>query len=200
MDAALSFVIRRVREQANLSGEPLTEEQLQLLKYLPSPTGEYWEPESPTPVPRNRNYERLCALGRAAYLRDRKSSPSSLDWEFALAVFQLERHPMWGVLQFAGVKYRRPRWDYLLLVLSGLLFVTGMLVLALLAGNEPWTGLQWTAMGSAFAAALFLAYFGARRIERRQLEKEIERCRLGSQFVSAMTSNATQIQERLDES
>ncbi len=93
LDSALSFVIRRIAEQAKLSGESLSEEQRLLLKYLPSETPANWDPEFLVLVPRNINLERVCALGKAAYLHDRQVNPSSLDWEFAFAVFTLNRHP-----------------------------------------------------------------------------------------------------------
>ena len=96
LDSALSFVIGRIAEQAKVSGEPLSDEQRLLLNYLPSETPANWDPEFPVLVPRNTNLERVCALGKAAYLHDRKLNPSSLDWEFAFAVFMLNRHPMGG--------------------------------------------------------------------------------------------------------
>src|SRR5437762_13349669 len=97
LDSALGFVIRRIAEQAKLSGESLSEEQRLLLKYLPSETPANWDPEFLVLVPRNINLERVCALGKAAYLYNRQVNPSSLDWEFAFAVFTLNRHPMGGV-------------------------------------------------------------------------------------------------------
>jgi hypothetical protein len=113
LDAALSFVIGRVEEQATLSGEPLNEEERLLLNNLPPSTPANWfpDPEPPPLVPRNINYERVGTLGKAAYLNDRQVNPASLDWEFAFAVFKLNRHPMWGLLQYAGAKQRRPWWD-----------------------------------------------------------------------------------------
>src|SRR6267154_5283780 len=95
LDTALSFVIGRIGQQATLSGEPLSKEQHLLLKCLPSstPAIEFPHPQPPTLVPRDINYERLCALGKAAYLTDRQANSASLDWEFALAVFKLNRHP-----------------------------------------------------------------------------------------------------------
>ena len=180
LDAALRFVIGRIEEQATLSGEPLNKEENLLVRYLPSSDATtYPDPEFPMPVPRNVNLERLCALGKAAYLNDHHASPTSLDWEFACAVFRLNRHPMWGLLQQAGVKYRRPRWDGILLVTSSLLFVGAGLWLALVVGEsyEPWGRLQWIAYGSGYGAVIVLTYFASRRIEKRQLKTEIERCR-----------------------
>ena len=56
LDAALSFVIGRIAEQAKLSGEPLSEQQRLLLNYLPSPTPAVWYPGIP---------EMLAALNEA---------------------------------------------------------------------------------------------------------------------------------------
>ena len=98
LDSALSFVIGRIAEQATVSGKPLSDEQRLLLNYLPSETPANWDPEFPVLVPRNINLERVCALGKAAYLHDRQLNPSSLDWEFAFAVFTLNRPPMGGLL------------------------------------------------------------------------------------------------------
>lgn len=143
LDAALSFVIRRVEEQAKQSGEPLDEERRLLLNNLThSLSTPVWDSEFQHLVPRNINYERLCALGKAARLNDFQSSPASLDWEFAFAVFQLNHHPMWGLLQQAGVKYRKPLWDQLFLVIGALLLVVAAVTLVSLAGNQPWTLFQ----------------------------------------------------------
>src|SRR5213080_17628 len=70
LDSALSFVIGRIAEQATVSGKPLSDEQRLLLNYLPSETPANWDPEFPVLVPRNINLERVCALGKAAYLHD----------------------------------------------------------------------------------------------------------------------------------
>lgn len=96
LNSALSFVIGRIAEQAKLSGEPLSDEQRLLLNHLPSRTPANWDPEIVVLTPRNINLERVCALGRAAYQHDRQVNPTALDWEFAFAVFMLDRHPMGG--------------------------------------------------------------------------------------------------------
>ena len=115
LDAAVKFAIGRVEEQAKQSGEPLTEAQRLLLDYLPT-TIPFVDPEFPTPVPRNINLERLCSLGRAARLKDLQLNQASLEWAFAFAVLKLHKHPMWGLLHYAGVRHRRTRWDYVLLL------------------------------------------------------------------------------------
>jgi hypothetical protein len=59
LDAALGFVIDRIAEQGELSGEPLGVEQRLLLNYLPSRTPQTWDPEFFVLVPRNANLERV---------------------------------------------------------------------------------------------------------------------------------------------
>src|SRR5208283_2042333 len=135
LDSALRFVIDRIAEQAKLSGEALNDEQLLLLNYLPSSPTTYWDPEMPVLVPRNINLERVSALAKAAYRHDRQVNPASLDWEFALAVFTLDRHPMGGLLQGAGLKPRRPLWDQLLLIVAAFVFIGATMSLVLLAGK-----------------------------------------------------------------
>jgi hypothetical protein len=188
LDTALNFAIGRVEEQATLSGEPLNKEQRLLLNNLPSSGpavhSTYFGP--PPPVPRDLNYERLCALGKAAYLSDRKLTPS-LDWEFAIAVFKLNNHPMHGLLKWAGVRQRRPASDVFLLVVAALLLVTAVMALALLvlfAGNTRWTAVLWVGVGFVYFALILGMYFATRRMEQRQLEKEIDRCRHASRFFS----------------
>jgi hypothetical protein len=190
LDTALSFVIRRIEEQAKQSGEALSNEQRSLLNNLPSSTPVAWVP-GPYPgplVPRNIDYERLCALGKTARLSDRQLSPASLDWDFAFAVLQLNNHPMWGLVRQAGVKYRRPLWDQLLLIIAALLFTAAMMALMFFAGEQPWTLFQWAEIGSGSVAVLLLAYLASRRAEKWQLEKHIEKCRRASRFANTSAS------------
>jgi hypothetical protein len=186
LNAALSFVTGRANQQATLSGEPLDVQQSLLLTNLPSSTPVVWIPGPETPDPtlvaRDVNYERLCALAKAAYLNDRKINPESLDWEFALAVFTFNRHPMWGVLHLAGVKmYRRPLWDQLFVIIAALFPVIAVI---LLAWNGPWTLFIWAGILCGTVAIMLLVYFASRQIEQWQLENHIERCRLASRNIS----------------
>ena len=185
LDAALRFVTSRTNEQATLSGEPLNVQESLLLTNLPSSTPAIWipGPEAPEPtlVPRDVNYERLCALAKAAYLNDHKMNPESLDWEFAFAVFTLNRHPMWGVLQSAGVKmYRRPLWDQLFVIIAALFPVIAVI---LLAWNGSQTQFRWAEILCGTVAIMLLVYFASRQIEQWQLEHQIERCRLASRNI-----------------
>lgn len=166
LETALSFVVRRIEEQAKTSGQPLNEEEHSLLKNLPSSNTSY--PMGATEfgpaelVPRNINLERLCALAKATYLNDRKINPESLDWEFALAVFALNLHPLWDVLHSAGVKmYRRPLLDQLLVIIAGLSPVIAVILFARKGTETPF---RWVGV-------LSLIYLASRQIEHRQLEK-----------------------------
>jgi len=109
-----------------------------------------------------------------------------LDWEFAFAVFKLNHHTLSGLLQRAGLKHRRPRWDYFPLLIAALLFVVATIALILPAGMEPWTLFKWVGIGCGYVGIPLLLYFASRRIEERQLEKDIERCRLASRFVTTL--------------
>ena|ERR1700687_2899834 len=183
LDSSLRFVIGRIAEQAKLSGEPLSDEQRLLLNHLPSSTQANWDPEIPVLVPRNINLERVCALGKAAYQHDRQVNPASLDWEFAFAVFTLDRHPMGGLLQWAGMKPRRPRWNGLLLIVSALLPIVAVV---LIVWNADGALFRSIGIGSGCVAIMLLMFFASRRIEKQRLEEHIERCRLASRFVGTV--------------
>ena len=182
LETALTFVVRRIAEQPKASGYPLNEEEHSLLKNLPSSNVNYpigaTEFGPPELVPRNINLERLCALAKAAYLVDRETNPESLDWEFAFAVFRLNRHQMWGVLHSAGVKmHRRPLWVTLFVTIAALV---PLIAVILLASNWPRTLFQWAAILCGGVAIMLLIYFASRQIEQWQLDNHIERCKLGS--------------------
>jgi hypothetical protein len=186
LETALTFVVRRIEEQAKESGQSLNEEERLLLKILPPSNANYpnWASEFGPPdlVPRNINLERLCALAKAAYLNDRQINPESLDWEFAFAIFRLNCHPMWGVLSSAGVKkYRRSLWDQLFLILAGLLPITALILLVV---NETRSTLWWAGILCGTVAIMLLIFLASRKIEQRQLENYIERCRLASRNIS----------------
>jgi hypothetical protein len=196
LEVALRFVTGRLGEEATQSGEPLTEEQIFLLNNLPSfPLGAmafyYRGQMSASPVPRDFNYERLCALGKAAYLSDRKLTPS-LDWEFALAVFKLNNHPMHGLLKWAGVRQRRPASDVILLIVAALLLVPtamALILLLLFVGNARWPAVLWVGIGLVYLALLLGIYSATRRMEQRQLEKQIDKCRLYSRFAGTAVNH-----------
>ena len=189
LETALIFVIHRIKEQATASGAPLNEEEHLLLENLPSANVNYpvaTELGPPELVPRNINLDRLCALAKAAYLSDRNINPESLDWEFALAVFTLSRHPMWGVLHSAGVKlYRRPLWDRLFVIIAAMVPVIGVIVFAV---KGPQTLIGWAGVVCGTVAFMLLIYFASRRIEQRQLMNYIAKCKFASRNISWKTS------------
>jgi hypothetical protein len=186
LDTALGFVIGRIEGEAPRSGEPLSDEQRFLPNHLPKesalPQPYVGDPEfPPVLVPRDTAYERLCTLAKTARQNDLVVNPSlAADWEFAAAVSKLYRHPMSWLLQWAGVKVRRPWWDRLLLIATALLFIFCIATLALLSGNAPWTPLQWINIGAGYIGVLVLLYFVSKQLEEWQLKKTIERCRRAS--------------------
>lgn len=190
LETALNFAVRRIEEQARTSGHPLNEEEHSLLKNLPPSDVSYpvWDPELGPPdlVPRNINLEQLCALAKAAYLNDRKINPEFLDWEFAFAIFTLNRHPMWGVLHSAGVKtYSRPLWDQIFVVIAALFPLIAAIMIA-------WNGTQTLFLSAVILGAvaiMLLIYLASRQIQKWQLENHIERCRLASRNLSWRTVN-----------
>lgn len=180
LSAALDFVSQRIEAEAKLQGEPLNEDELALLHNLPtellidvSP-----DPESPMPVPRNLEYERLCSIAKAAYQADLSTNAErTAAWKFAAAVSKLHSHPMRWLLQWGGVKTEKPSWDKWLLLLAALLVVVVGLTGGLLLDGQPTTSVRFIATVSAGAAFFLGIYFSSRRIERRQLTQTIENCR-----------------------
>jgi hypothetical protein len=173
LDAALGFVIDRIAEQGEVSGEPLGVEQCPLLNYPPSRTPQTWDPEFFVLVPRNVNLERVCALAKVAHRHDRQMNPALLDWEFAFAVFAFTGHPMAGLLQLAGVKPRRPRWDRLLLIVTALM----PLVAAVLIGwNTSESVLPSAATGSGGVAIDVLRFEAHRKTPIGKGNREIATC------------------------
>lgn len=143
MNAALAFVINRIEDQAMRSGQPLDEEQRSLLNNLPKESD---IPEFSTGDPefsvefrlRDVPYEKLCALAKDAYRSDRERNPGSLEWEFAFNVSKLNAHPLHWLLQWAGVKQRRPWSDRWLLLAASLFFVIVTIPLMLIVVDQEW--------------------------------------------------------------
>jgi hypothetical protein len=188
LDAALEFVTRRIEQEAGQSGDPLSDDQLGLLRYLPRHNVLPPDPEYPMLLPRDIAYERLCALAKSAHRSDLQIHPkAALDWEFAAAVTKLNRHPMSWLLHWAEVKEHKPWWDQWALLAAALLFIILTVAPMVLAGDEPWTPLRWTTMGAGYLLALTLAYLASRRMENWQLRRTIERCRSGAGFIERRT-------------
>src|SRR4029077_12619246 len=107
----------RIVEEAERSGEPLDEQERDLLHNLPTtpnnPTLSSWrfadEYSLPTPILRDFRFERLCLLAKNARLTDTRTRQGAApQWGFAAAILELNRHPMYWLLQWSGVKKRRP--------------------------------------------------------------------------------------------
>jgi hypothetical protein len=191
LSAALAFVIDRIEQQAMRSGEPLNEDERFLLNNLPTvstaPEINIGDPEVPLHfVRRDRTYERLCALAKAARRNDVQLNPASLDWDFAFAVAKLSQHPLSWLLQWAGVKQRRAWWDRWLLIVVALLVIGAGVPLMLLATDRPWSLWRWTIVVAGYTGILLFMYFPSQRIERQQLRRNVENCRSASRFVSTL--------------
>ncbi len=192
MNAALAFLINRIEEQATRSGQPLDEEHRHLLNNLPDqadvPEFSSGDPEFPVHFKlRDTTYERLCALARAVYHCDCEINPGSPEWEFAFDVSKLNRHPMCWLLQWAGVKQRRPRWDRWLLAAASLLFIIATAPLMLLVIDRGWVLWRWSIVAAGYIGLVLVMRFVSRRTEERQLKQNIERCREASHFVGTLT-------------
>jgi hypothetical protein len=182
IEKALSFVIARVEGEAMLSGEPLNEDERDLLNDLPRtpsmPEISSYDPAFSTDVRlRDTNYERLCALAKAARLKDVALNPAMLDWDFAFSVTKLNNHPMCWLLQWAGVKQHRPWWDRWLLVAAAVLFFAATMPLFSLVVDKPPAIWRWALTGSGYVLAILCMYFASRRVERKQLQRNIEQFR-----------------------
>jgi hypothetical protein len=193
LDAALQFVIGRIEEQAMLSGQPLDEDERFLLNNLPSksstPVISIGDPKFPLHfTPRDFTYERLCTLAKAARRSDTDLNPTSLDWDFAWAVAKLNGHPLSWLLQWAGVKQRRPWWDGWLMFVAALLFIAATAPLMFLVIDKPPALWRWTAVAMGYLGTVLCMYYASRRIERGQLARNVERCRMASRFASTLPS------------
>ena len=192
MRAALAFVINRIEEQAVRLGQPLDEEQRSLLNNLPDqsdvPEFSTGDPEFPAHFRlRDTTYERLTALAKGAYRGDREMNSGSHEWEFALNVSKLNRHPICWLLQWAGVKQQSPWWDRWLLVAAALLFIMAFVPLMILVIDKGWIWWRWTIMGTGYIGLVLLMRLASQRIEERQLRQNIERSRSASRFIGTLT-------------
>ena len=94
----------------------------------------------------------------------------SHEWEFALNVSKLNRHPMCWLLQWAGVKQRKPWWDRWLLIAASLFFVVANAPLMLLVIGKERVWWRWAIVGAGYIGLVLFMRFVSRRIEERQLE------------------------------
>jgi hypothetical protein len=182
LDTALTFVTKRVEEEATRSGASLDAGERYLLTHLPATSAlpEWVDGESPTLVPRDFPYEKLCALTRAARVYDLRTRPGAAqEWEFAAAVFKLNRHPMSWLLQWAGLREPRPWWDSWLLISAALLVIGVMMsVMLFVETRSPsWTWIHWTAFSCVCAVAVVCLYLASRSFWDWQARRAVERCR-----------------------
>lgn len=183
LDIALAFVTQQIEREAMLSGAPLNDEQKLLLKHLPTWSALPLQPitdleDPPEFVPRDLPYEELCAVAKAAYLRDVSLNPASAaEWEFAAAVAKLNRHPMTWLLSWAGVEVRKPHRDRLRLVAAALVCVAAGLagLAAVLSDTLPLSLRILIGLGSSGVLAVVIV--ASLRMEPRHLRRTIEQLR-----------------------
>ena len=187
LETALTIVIERIGEEAKRSGKPLSDNERDFLRHLPTqplnPVADQgYYPDPPLPVLRDFSYERLCVLAKNARLRDIRTNPDAADdWEFSAAVFQFDHHPMAWLLDWAGMKKRRPRWDGLFLIGTALLFVLifGFGAIALSVLTENYSGIQKVTIliagGCIYGASVTFLYVAVQRLEKRRLSQRIEK-------------------------
>jgi hypothetical protein len=114
-------------------------------------------------------------------------NPGSQEWKFAFNVSKLNRHPIVWLLQWAGVKQRRPWWDRWLLFAASLVFVIASIPLMLVVIDREGVLWRWGIVGAGYIGLLLFMRFVSRRIENRQLEQNIEKCRDASRAVATLT-------------
>jgi membrane protein DedA with SNARE-associated domain len=88
---------------------------------------------------------------------------------------------MWTLLHYAGVTNHRPWWDPFLLLFGALLWIAITLAtfFAFLRKSNTLTTMQWMEVFTVIVPMTILMSLGARRIQRWELDQEIERCRTG---------------------
>ena len=195
LEHSIAFVIARIGEQAERSGAPLGDDEIDFLHHPPTqptnPTASWGfhtadQDSWPILTLRDVGFERLCNLARDAHAHDLRIRPDAArEWEFAGAVLQLNRHPLSWLLQWAHIRtaQRPARWDRLLLVATATLvvivFLVGAVALSIVTDGQRDAG-KWTMCGIGaciYAAFLTFLYFAARRLEARQRQQSIERYR-----------------------
>jgi hypothetical protein len=178
LNLALSFVISRVEDAALRAGAPLSDNEQQVLRNLPTKSAIGYAGSDLKPfIPRDFVYEGLCSAAKAAYRADSSpGNPGESKWRFCAAVFRLNDHPMLWLLQWAGVDVPRPWWDRLLLVGAGLVLV-GMLVGTFVVADY----LHWNPghyIGLVFYTGILIAmHFVLKNLEKWQAKRVIEALR-----------------------
>jgi hypothetical protein len=186
--AALKFVISRITDEAERAGTPLSSHEVQFLNHLPrrptNPTVSLGVSRRITLPTRDHSFERLCALAGDAHKHDLDSRANAArEWKFALAVLQLNRHPMAWLLEWA-MKRLKARLDGCLLVSTALLVVALAIAMIVLAARiEPntyaWKSALVIAGGAAFFGIVVSLYLLTQGLEQWQLKKIVEESRSG---------------------
>jgi antibiotic biosynthesis monooxygenase (ABM) superfamily enzyme len=205
LKAALNFVVDRISEEAERSGEPLSAGEKHLLQHLPR------YPTNPTvtlnvgrkrgwplmPVMRDSGFERLCTLAKHARKRDLETSATTgVEWKFAARVLGMNDHPMAWLLSWADIR-TRGLWDVCLLVCTAIFIVVLCSVIAFLALAFGWSDsklplsvLQVTIVVT-FVAILGTSFLAMRTLERwlgkRAVEKYRRELPLGSSLCSSFS-------------
>ena len=198
IDAALEFIFKRIEEEAARSGEPLSEEEHQLLHELPGrPTREFrytpqmhgdWGLEIQVPT-RDIPYEKLCKVAKSAYDFDRNAGAAfTTNWEFAASVTKLNHHPAAWLLDWAGVKYRKPWWDQLVLLAFACLVIAAGGGLMLLFELQLLTKSIWAIIAALCVILLVLLFRATGRIEDWELRRSVESCRRNGTLMSGLDS------------
>lgn len=192
LELALAFVMERISDEAERSGQPLNEDDRYLLEHLPTeptnPTLDYCnsadEYSWPTPILRDFQFERVSKLAKDARVNDIRIQPvAEAQWEYAAAVLELNRHPMYWLLQWAGAKKQRPPWDIWLLIGIALLLVVlfglGAIGIDLFSESrsEFWKRTLWVAGAALYTASIVGLYFATRRLGRWQAMRRVEKYR-----------------------
>jgi hypothetical protein len=185
--AALKFVISRITDEAEHAGTPLSSHEVQFLNHLPrrptNPTVSLGVSRRITLPTRDHGFERLCALARNAHKHDLDSRANAArEWKFALAVLQLNRHPMAWLLEWAGMKRLKARLDGCLLVSTALVIAALALPIFVLAARIEHSTYVWKstlviAGGAALFGMVAALYLMAQRFEQWQLKKIVEESR-----------------------
>jgi hypothetical protein len=175
---ALDFIIGQITEEAVRSDQPLNQDELFLLTNLPRSSifGGAADAEDPFANPRDSAFEKLCTLAKSARMHDLSVRPdAAANWEFAMSVLKLHGHPMLWLLQWAGIKDKKPKWDRWLLFFAATLLVAGGFIGMVIADSSGfWSGISLAIVLVGFACLLLPL---SQRLEQRELQRAIERGR-----------------------
>lgn len=178
---AVSFVVQRITNHAQNSGNPLSENEVALLSDLPKQS--VWlpfvEPDEPVPVPRDTAFENLCRHAKVARTQDTgRRVDAKREWDLAATILKLYDHPMSWLLAWGGFKERRPWWDRWLLFLSGCVYIACMFVVFwfsedhLVSERARWIIVVCVAVLALLALGLILKKF-----ERWELKRTVNKLR-----------------------